>query len=465
VSAVEQSAGARGRVLVVDDDRDLCALLSHQLQRLGFTVTWRTTAAEALDVIASTEFDAVVTDLNMAGMNGLELCERIVSNRPDLPVAVLTAFGTLETAVAAIRVGVYDFIAKPPDVDALAHTLDRAVQQRTLHDELRRLPAAEAPRRMGDLLGNSPTMVRVYDLLSRVADAEASVLITGESGTGKELVARALHRHGRRSGGPFVAVNCAAVPEALLESELFGHTRGAFTDARTARPGLFVQAHGGTLFLDEIGDLPLPLQPKLLRALQERKVRPVGSDTEVACDVRLVASTNRDLEAAVREHRFREDLYFRINVIPIAMPALRDRGNDVLMLAQHFLDRCREEAGTGVVGLSAAAARRLLAYSWPGNVRELQNCIERAAVMARYEHLTVDDLPERIGSYRPSSALIGSDAPPGLMPLAEVERRHILRVLDMVRGNKTLAAQALGLDRKTLRRKLARTRPMRAVGS
>ncbi len=447
-------------VLVVDDDRDLCALLALQLQRRGFRVTWRTTAAAALEVVAADELDAVVTDLSMAGMNGLELCERIVSNRPDLPVTVLTAFGTLETAVAAIRAGAYDFIAKPPDLDALAHTLGMAVEQRRLREEVRRLRGEGPPRRFGELIGESPAMQRVFDLLARVVDADAAVLVTGESGTGKELVARALHRHGRRAAGPFIAVNCAAVPEALLESELFGHVRGAFTDARQARPGLFAQASGGTLFLDEIGDLPLPLQPKLLRALQEKRIRPVGADAEVPCDVRIIAATNRDLEAAVAEHRFREDLYFRINVIPIPLPALRDRGHDVLLLAQYFLERCRAQAGTGVVGLSAAGARRLLAYSWPGNVRELQNSIERAAVLARYDHLTVDDLPERIGHYRPASALIGPEAPAGLMPLAEVERRHILRVLELVRGNKTLAAQALGLDRKTLRRKLARsTRP------
>ncbi|MCW5890479.1 MAG: sigma-54-dependent Fis family transcriptional regulator [bacterium] len=446
----------RGRVLVVDDDRDLCALLALQLGRRGFHVTWRTTPAEALEVARSADLDAVLTDLQMDGMHGLELCERIVAVRPDVPVAVLTAFGSLETAVSAIRAGAYDFITKPPDVDALEHTLGRAVAQRRLREELRRLPVAGEMRRFGELLGNSAAMQRVFDLLQRVVDSDASVLVTGESGTGKELVARALHRHGRRGNAPFVAVNCAAVPEALLESELFGHVRGAFTDARNTRPGLFAQAHGGTLFLDEIGDLPLPLQPKLLRAIQEKRIRPVGSDAEVACDVRVVASTNRDLDAAVAEHRFREDLFFRINVIPLPLPALRDRGHDILLLAQHFLDRCRAQGGTRVVGISAAAARRLLAYAWPGNVRELQNCVERAAVLARYDHLTVDDLPERVGSYRPSSALLGPDGPPGLLPLAEVERRHILRVLELVRGNKTLAAQALGLDRKTLRRKLAR---------
>jgi two-component system response regulator HydG len=253
-----------------------------------------------------------------------------------------------------------------------------------------------------------------------------------------------------------VAVNCAAIPEALIESELFGHVRGAFTDARGARTGLFLQAHGGTLFLDEIGDLPLSLQPKLLRALQERSVRPVGSDAEVPCDVRVITATNRDLEAAVREGRFREDLFFRLAVIHVPVPPLRDRGNDVLALAQHFLSRSAKEANSSVRGLSPAAAERLLAYEWPGNVRELQNAIERAVALARTDVLNADDLPERVTGPRTNgSAAPGETAQPTTFaPLDEVERRHILRVLEAMRGNKTVAAQVLGIDRKTLHRKL-----------
>jgi two-component system response regulator HydG len=280
------------------------------------------------------------------------------------------------------------------------------------------------------------------------------VLVTGETGTGKELVARALHDRGPRRNGPFVGINCSAVPETLLEAELFGHVRGAFTDASRARPGLFARANGGTLFLDEIGELPLALQPKLLRALQERKVRPVGSDDEVSFDARVVTATNRDLESAVEENRFREDLFFRINVIHVALPPLRARGGDVLVLAQHFVDRYAGQAGKAVSGISAAAAERLMAYAWPGNVRELENCIERAIALTEYEKIAVDDLPEKIRSYRRSHVLVASDDPAELVPLEEVERRYILRVMEAVGGNKTEAAQVLGVGRRTLYRKL-----------
>jgi two-component system response regulator HydG len=280
------------------------------------------------------------------------------------------------------------------------------------------------------------------------------VLITGESGTGKEVVARALHRRGRRKNGPFVAVNCAALPETLLESELFGHARGAFTDARSARSGLFVQANGGTLFLDEITEMPLALQPKLLRALQERVVRPLGGEGEVPFDVRLVTATNRDLETAVEEGRFRGDLFFRVNVIHVPLPPLRARGGDILLLAQRFLGEYGARSSKQVTGLSPQAAERLLAYSWPGNVRELENCIERAIALAQHDHILPDDLPEKVRAYRRSHVLVASDDPAELVPLEEVERRYILRVMEAVGGNKSQAAQVLGLGRKTLYRKL-----------
>jgi two-component system response regulator HydG len=282
------------------------------------------------------------------------------------------------------------------------------------------------------------------------------VLVTGESGTGKELVARALHRRSCRRAEPFVAVNCAAMPDALLESELFGHARGAFTDARAVRAGLFARAHGGTLFLDEIGDLPVALQPKLLRALQERVIRPVGADNEQAVDVRVVAATNRDLETAVEERRFREDLYYRINVVHIDLPPLRSRGGDVLLLAQHFVQHFAAVRGREIQGLSAPAAEKLSAYSWPGNVRELQNCIERAVALARYDQIMVDDLSEKIRNYRRSHVLVASDDPDELASMEEVERSYVLRVLEAVGGNKSKAAQVLGFDRATLYRKLER---------
>jgi two-component system response regulator AtoC len=444
-----------GRVLIVDDERSMCETLAAGLQSRGFETRWTTTAADALAMLRSTEVDVVVTDLNMRGMNGIELCERIVANRPDVPVLVITAFGSLDTAVAAIRAGAYDFLAKPLKIDALTLAVERAVQHRFLREEVRRLRQMVVDtHHFEEVLGESAAMRRVHELLNRLVDSDGSILITGESGTGKEVVAKALHRRGRRRHGPFVAVNCAAMPEPLLESELFGHARGAFTDARTARTGLFVEAHGGTLLLDEIGDLPLTLQPKLLRALQERVVRPVGSSEEVPFDVRLIATTNRDLETAVEEGRFREDLYFRINVIHIALPPLRARGTDVLLLAQHFLAHYAGRAGKNVSSLSPAAAERMLVYGWPGNARELSNCIEHAVALTQYEQITVDDLPEKIQAYRRSHVLVASDNPQELVSLEEVERRYVSRVMEAVGGNKTLAAQVLGIGRKTLYRKL-----------
>jgi DNA-binding NtrC family response regulator len=447
----------RGQVLIVDDDREMCRLLESALGKKGYTVASRQSAAEAFDLVVAEDFDAVITDLNMKGMNGLALCERIVANRPDVPTIVITGFGNMETAIAAIRAGAYDFITKPFEIDALELTLQRAVQHRSLREEVKRLRQVVTERgRDGELLGRSPAMTRVYDMIARLGDSEASVLITGESGTGKEVVARALHDKSRRRGGPFVAINCAAMPEALLESELFGHARGAFTDATSSKVGLFAQADGGTLFLDEIGDMPLGLQPKLLRALEERKVRPVGATQEVPFDARVITATNRDLESAVEERRFREDLYYRINVVHIQLPPLRARGNDVLLLAQHFLESFAAVSGKKVVGISAAAAEKLLSYHWPGNVREVKNCIERAVALTQFAELSVEDLPEKVRDYRQSHVIVASDDASDLVPMEEVERRYILRVLESVAGNKTLAAQILGFDRKTLYRKLER---------
>jgi two-component system response regulator HydG len=435
----------------------MCEALSAGLERRKFDTTWVTSGAEALERIESSQLDCVVTDLRMPGIDGLELCERIVTNRPDIPVIAITAFGSLETAIAAIRVGAYDFVTKPLDLEALVVAIERAVQHRFLTAEVKRLRelVGTSPS-FEELLGGSPAMKKVHSLLRRIVDTDSSILITGESGTGKEVVAKALHTRGPRSDGPFVAVNCAAMPETLLESELFGHARGAFTDARQTRRGLFVDANGGTLLLDEIGDLPLALQPKLLRALQERCVRPVGGSSEIPFDAHLIATTNRDLESAVEDGRFREDLYFRINVIHVELPPLRARGTDALLLAQHFLRHYAQESGKKITGLSPDTAQRILDYSWPGNVRELQNCIERAVALTQYELLSVDDLPEKIRAYRRSHILVAGDDPSELVPLEEVERRYILRVMEAVGDNKTLAAQILGLGRKTLYRKLER---------
>jgi two-component system response regulator HydG len=297
-------------------------------------------------------------------------------------------------------------------------------------------------------------MKEVYALLQRVQETDATVLVTGESGTGKELIAQSVHEHGRQKNGPFVAINCAAVPETMLESELFGHTKGAFTDAIANRAGLFVRANGGTLFLDEIGEMPLSMQAKLLRALQERKVRPVGGNSEVPFDARIVCATSRDLDADVVEGRFREDLYYRVNVVRIHVPPLKARGSDVLLLAQRFIDRFAAEANKLVTGLASPAAERLLTYSWPGNVRELMNCMERAVTLTETNHITVDDLPEKIRAYRSDLFVLPADNPTELLSMAEVEKRYVLKVLQTVSGNKALAAGILQFDRKTLYRKL-----------
>ena len=438
----------------------MCELLEIGLEKAGFNATARTSADAALLDLSQREFDAVVTDLNMRGINGIELCSRITGGWPDMPVIVMTAFGSLETAVAAIRAGAYDFLTKPFEVDELVLVLKRAIQHRDLREEVKRLrrEVVDAHRFRG-LIGDSPPMKKLYDLMSAAAESDASVLITGQTGTGKELVARALHQAGRRSNGPFVPVSCAALPESLLESELFGHVRGAFTDAKTARRGLFAEADGGTLFLDEIGTMPVELQVKLLRALQERAVRAVGSDRELPVNVRVIAATNHDLELAVEEGAFREDLLYRLNVIPIDLPPLRVRGNDILLLAQHFIAQFAERECRQVVGLTSEAAARLLAYPWPGNIRELQNCVERAIALSRKEQLTVEDLPEKIRDYQHCSNLLFGNDPAELLPMEEVERRYVLRVLEAAGGNKTIAAQILGFDRKTLYRKLDRYLP------
>ncbi len=445
----------QGRILIVDDEQSMCELLQTAMRMRGIESTWYTSAEEAFVALKDEEYDAVLTDLRMPGVSGLELCERIAANRPDTPVVVMTAFGSMDTAVAAIRAGAYDFITKPIEMDMLCLTLQRAIAHRQLQDKVNVLSrAVERASGFGEMIGQSPVICQLYDQLARIAESEVSVLITGESGTGKEVVARAIHKQSRRRNGPFVPINCAALPDALLESELFGHARGAFTDARTDRKGLFLQAEGGTLLLDEIGEMPLAMQVKLLRALEENTVRPVGGDREVPFDVRVLTATNRDLESAVEEKRFREDLYFRINVFQIDLPPLRARGTDILLLAQHFVEMFRERAGKQVSGISENAAERLLAYRWPGNVRELRNVIERAIALTCYEKIAVEDLPEKIRDYRGSQVFIGGDDPTELVPLEEIEQRYILHVLHTVDDNKALASRILGLDRKTLYRKL-----------
>jgi DNA-binding NtrC family response regulator len=442
------------RVLIVDDEQSMCELLETDLRLRDFAPIWQTSANEGFHALEQAAFDVVLTDLKMPGTDGIELCKRIVANRPDVPVVVMTAFGSMETAIAAIRAGAYDFVTKPIEMDMLALTLQRAVRHRQLQEKVQVLSeAVERTKRFDELIGASPGMQRLYDQLTRIADSKASVLITGESGTGKELAARSIHNRSRRDR-PFVAVNCAALPETLLESELFGHTKGAFTDARADRKGLILQADGGTLFLDEIGEMPLAMQPKLLRALEENVLRPVGGDKELSFDIRLLTATNRDLETALEEGRFREDLFFRINVIQLDIPPLRSRGTDSLLLAQHFVELFAARADKNVVGISKAVAEKLLAYTWPGNVRELRNAMERAVALTRYDKLATEDLSEKIRNYQSSQVFIGGSDPEEFVSLEEVERRYIQHVVASVDGNKTLAARILGLDRKTLYRKL-----------
>jgi DNA-binding NtrC family response regulator len=445
-----------GRILIVEDDRHMGEMLEADLRLCGYETVWHPAAEEAFERWHHEEFDMVLTDLKLPRLSGIDLCERLVANRPDVPVVVMTAFGSMDTAIAAVRVGAYDFVTKPIDMEMLHLVLERAIRHRALQEQVKTLSEAVArSRRFDELVGDSPPMQRLYQQLAQIAVSDAAVLITGESGTGKELVAQALHHHSNRARGPFVAINCPALPPTLLESELFGHARGAFTDARTEHKGLFLQADGGTLFLDEIGDLPLELQPKLLRALEESTVRPVGSSRDIRFDVRLITATNRALEAAVEAGHFREDLFYRINVIAIEMPPLCVRGTDILLLAQQFLERFAARSGKRVTGITEEAAQKLLEYAWPGNVRELRNAIERAVALTRYERLVVDDLPDKIRAYRKSHLRFDSESPTELLSMEEVERRYIHHVLEAVGGNKTLAARILGFDRRTLYRKLS----------
>jgi DNA-binding NtrC family response regulator len=455
----EQPTAPVARVLVVDDDKAMAEMLVTALQSATLAAEYVTAPQLALERLARADrgnVDLLVTDVRMGkGMSGIDLCARVQGEFPDVPVIVITAFGSMEIAIAAIRAGAYDFVPKPFDPDELLLRARRAIEAKQLRQEIRRLREARGRALpFGTMIGSSPEMERVYALIDRVAQSSAAVLVTGETGAGKELVARAIHDRSRRAHGPFIAVNCAAIPENLLEAELFGHTRGAFTDARVARAGLFVRANGGTLFLDEVAELPKALQAKLLRALQEHTVRPVGADTETSFDARVLAATNRDLQTAVSEGQFREDLYFRLNVLEVSVPPLRARGNDVLTLAQHFIARIAERDQRPVLGISTDCARLLLEYSWPGNVRELLNVVERAIALARHDHLTPADLPDRIRQFAPTHVLVTGSAPDELPKLEEVERRYILRVLEATHGHRTRTAEILGLDRKTLYNKL-----------
>ncbi|MEZ6183930.1 MAG: sigma-54 dependent transcriptional regulator [Planctomycetota bacterium] len=449
------------RVLAVDDDADMCDYLETALARFGFDVVSCTRAQDALERLDSDRFDVLLTDLNMPGMTGSQLCAEVLQRGHELPVVVLTAFGTRESAYAAVRAGAYDFLTKPIDAEALALVLRRAHERRTLQRQVARLERSRAARGgFCGLLGESASIQRLFQLLERVADSESSVLLYGETGSGKEVAARALHERGPRREAPFVAINCAALPEGLLESELFGHLEGAFSGATRPRAGLIVEAHGGTLFLDEVGDMPLALQGRLLRVLQEKRIRPVGGDKERAVDVRVVAATHRDLEAAVEAGTFREDLFFRLNVIRVDLPPLRARGSDVVLLAEAFLADLAADRGRPALRLAPDAKAALLRYDWPGNVRELKNCVERAFTLCPGEQIRRADLPPKLAALEDEGEHVHllpfSDDPELLPTLEDLERRYAEHVLRLVRGNKTVAARILGLDRRTLYRKLER---------
>jgi DNA-binding NtrC family response regulator len=438
---------------MVDDDAAMCEFLKEELEREGFAVEVANGGRAGLERVKRGGVDLVVSDVRMPDLDGLDLLREVRALDPSLYVIIITGFGSIDTAIRAVKLGAYDFLVKPFEMERLLPTIDKALAERALRSEVVRLREEVSRRdRLDNLIGRSPAMQEVFNLIQRVAGSQLSVLITGDSGTGKELVARAIHAHGPRKARPFVAMNCSAIPETLLESELFGYARGAHSTARLDRQGLLVEADGGTLFLDEIAEMPLSLQPKLLRVLQDGEVRPLGTNKVEHVDVRVIAATNRDLAAHLREGHLREDLYYRLNVVQIHLPPLRGRSEDVLPLAEHFLARSAARAGKSLRGFSESAKKIMLAYPFPGNVRELENMVERAVALAEGELIGPDDLPPVMRERRSQDRLATAVAQ-GLT-LDQLEREYIERVLDSEGGNKTRAALRLGLDRKTLYRKL-----------
>jgi DNA-binding NtrC family response regulator len=458
-AASETGNGLRPRVLVVDDERVQADLLAHVLGREGFEARAAYSPQEAFGEARTFRPDVVISDFRMPGATGLDLFEQIMRLRRETLFIIVTAFGTLETAVEAMRRGVFDFVTKPVNTGELVMKLKKALRVRTLEDENTRLRAVvQSLREEVRVIGVSRRMREVMTAVDQVAQSHATVLITGESGTGKELIAKAIHFSSPRHAGPYVKVNCAAMPDTLLEDELFGHVRGAFTGAVSERKGKFEAASGGTIFLDEIGDLPLHLQPKLLRVLQEREIEPLGSNEVRHVDVRVLAASNRDLRAMVDESSFREDLFYRLNVIPIALPPLRERREDVQVLADHFLRKFAEQNGRRIKGFTDAALARLTGYAWPGNVRELENCIERAVVLAHGDVVDVADFV-LAGESSTSAAtslldvLFATD-----MTLDEVERDIIMGALARCDGNLSKTARMLGLTRRALQYRVEQIR-------
>ena len=443
-------------ILVVDDDDAHRGMLRTMLRSWGYAVEEATDGDEAVDLVREKSFDAVLTDVRMARMDGIHALKNILEYNPALPVVLMTAYSSVETAVEALRLGAYDYLVKPLDFEALRHALEKAIEHSRLSVENRELrrQLSDAATRPG-ILGRSAPIRAMQEIIATVAPTEATVLITGESGTGKELVARALHCASARAEKPLVTVNCAALAENLLESELFGHEKGSFTGADRRREGRFAQANGGTLFLDEIGEMPLPLQSKLLRALQQGEVQRVGADAAITVDVRIIAATNRDLREEVAQKRFREDLYFRLNVICIEVPPLRDRAEDIPVLAAHFLERFASRNRKNVRGFSPQALACMLRYAWPGNVRELENAVERAVILCNGDLITERELPLVVTGPAPvDERQPEADASLAGLPLDTVERRAIEETLRQTGDNKSEAARQLGITRATLHNKL-----------
>ncbi len=442
-------------ILVVDQDMEFADLLRDGLRRRNYSAESIRSATEALAFLERNPVDIVVAHVHLSEVSGLELVARLRDRQSEVLGIVITSQGSLATAVEAIRAGAYDFISKPVTMATLEVAIERAVAYQTLRREVQRLRIEVAAAQPVDtIVGDSPAIREVTSMVRRIAESSATVLVTGESGTGKELVARAIHDLSDRRHLPFVAINCGALPPALLESELFGHVRGAFTDARQTRSGLFVQAGDGTLFLDEIGEMPLEMQVKLLRVLQERKLRPVGGDVEVSFGARLITATNRDLETAVEEKRFREDLFYRINVVQIQVPPLRARPGDLLALTTYFMQKIAARGGKPVPTIDEDVARRMLAYDWPGNVRELQNCVERAMALGQLQRITIAELPDKIRDHQRAPTVTATGVPDELITLDEIERRYVRQVLVATNNNKTDAARILGIDRRSLYRRL-----------
>jgi len=444
-------------ILIVDDDRTQAETLARVLELEGLGTEVAFDGHEALERAAKGGLDLVLTDLKMPGMDGLELFRRLAAEHPDTPVVIVTAHGTIETAIEAVREGVADFVQKPVFADELIHRFDKVFKERALRSENAELKRRLLHRDRGDaMLGSSPVMETLREQIGRVGRTEATVLVLGESGAGKELVADAIHYASSRAEGPLVKLNCAAIPENLLEDELFGHERGAYTGADERRKGRFEQAHGGTIFLDEIGELPLGLQVKLLRLLQEHTFERLGGSESIRADVRVVCATNQDLEARVRDKTFREDLYYRINVVPLHVPALRDRGDDILVLARHFAREAGARNARPIERIGKGAAEALRGHTWPGNVRELRNVIERAVIMGTGPVLEEGELvigpartpgagEEHNGESNLVERLMSSE-----IAFEEFERELLVHALRRTRGNQSRAARMLGMTRRTL---------------